>query len=439
MKKIMILMLSLAVLFSFAACDNSSNTPSDTDETSGVITDGMYEVLGTQVYKLITDSSNGVIAKLGTNSIEIVVEGTVTTDYTAASPYTSISYTYKTPGSTALAPEGEVTITVSGRQNDAKGIAATADHSVILDSYTVTFSAYANNDVTESVNVGDYVLFEGSFSGSLVGNVTIKPVATDTTKATVTSSITSVILPESITASYDGNDAVSETLVECISFNDTDSDNYYTAEAYRTAKEEAEYDGIMAFVKVLVNASASPEFGDQLQAFLSAGESTFSAEGKGSATFTYTPSSTTTNATLATVSGQSIRIKEGTAFSISFAGDTQLSVGATKFTAKEYTLSGTFVVTGAASGKFTEITIADLKGALTAGTINGNGAEIASYGATAGTSDLAFGNPTEGTVTAKAVTTPIGPDLVQNTETGIYSLAQIGDVTVDVSDYSNWS
>ena len=36
MKKIMILMLLLAVLFSFAACDNSSNTPSDDGVSAGL-------------------------------------------------------------------------------------------------------------------------------------------------------------------------------------------------------------------------------------------------------------------------------------------------------------------------------------------------------------------------------------------------------------------
>ena len=35
MKKILIALLSLAMLFSFAACDNSSNTPDDTEEPSG--------------------------------------------------------------------------------------------------------------------------------------------------------------------------------------------------------------------------------------------------------------------------------------------------------------------------------------------------------------------------------------------------------------------
>ena len=40
MKKIMILMLSLAVLFSFAACDNSSTTPVDPENPDVDVTTG---------------------------------------------------------------------------------------------------------------------------------------------------------------------------------------------------------------------------------------------------------------------------------------------------------------------------------------------------------------------------------------------------------------
>ena len=59
MKKIMILLLSLAVLFSFAACDNSSDTPAQDTEigASALINQSVLRNLADDIVSLMTDST----------------------------------------------------------------------------------------------------------------------------------------------------------------------------------------------------------------------------------------------------------------------------------------------------------------------------------------------------------------------------------------------
>ena len=82
MKKIMILMLSLAVLFSFAACDNSSSEPSGNQDTTKV-PDSTVKTLADNLKKDISEAFTA--AALTTNFA-------ANTDYKIADDYQHYAY-----------------------------------------------------------------------------------------------------------------------------------------------------------------------------------------------------------------------------------------------------------------------------------------------------------------------------------------------------------
>ena len=154
MKKIMILMLSLAVLFSFTACDNSSTTPDDTEmgETSSTVYDSTVsaaitearDALSTRIAAMLP--ANDVIAVKGqTASFDDSMTLTVTKELTKAGEFI---------------PATSVTLTVYGIDSSAStatGTASSAAKTVTLNSFTYVYSGYTTNagtivDYTATIN-----------------------------------------------------------------------------------------------------------------------------------------------------------------------------------------------------------------------------------------------------------------------------------------------
>ena len=90
MKKFMILLLSLAVLFSFAACDNSSNTPAD--EPSTGVSDYVVSDLAKSIPSDINDALDGTTGVFVSSKLT-VTDGALASGYTLSSDYKTLSYT----------------------------------------------------------------------------------------------------------------------------------------------------------------------------------------------------------------------------------------------------------------------------------------------------------------------------------------------------------
>ena len=164
MKKIMILMLSLAVLFSFAACDNSSNTPSDTtDDDQPAITSGAA---------LAAAESSVVAAEFGKINTSFGADAKIwDTDklgagYSVDLAGNSITWTQAYDEAVVDLETTYTTITVSGA--DITPVANVATQKVILlDSYTLEFcQPISSNALTSG-------FASGTVSGDMIGKVTI--------------------------------------------------------------------------------------------------------------------------------------------------------------------------------------------------------------------------------------------------------------------------
>ena len=112
MKKFMILMLSLAVLFSFAACDNTtSNNGGNDDQASAGVPDSVVVDLATKTIPGAIDSA--LDATSGVFSSLTVTDGKLAAGYTLGDGYKSITYAVTNPAE-GQRPETGATITLSG-------------------------------------------------------------------------------------------------------------------------------------------------------------------------------------------------------------------------------------------------------------------------------------------------------------------------------------
>ena len=166
MKKIMILMLSLAVLFSFAACDNSSTTPAGGDDQTVDTTDYAYLAVTAGMTE-----GDGVIATLNqvasmfAKDTQLMTAGAEADKYSVDLANNSFTYTESSDDVGGLAGTSLV-ITVSGKDVTADADKAT-EKTIVLDSYTIEFSIEnPDADVT-----GVLAPITGKMSGKIMGVV----------------------------------------------------------------------------------------------------------------------------------------------------------------------------------------------------------------------------------------------------------------------------
>ena len=115
MKKVLIAMLALAVLFGFAACDNSSSTPAGGDDatSSALINVETLQNIAKEINGLLTGNTYGVKALIGSEQkAEQVVDGSfVVTKSDQGNPTLLINPTSVTLTINSVKQEGEVTTT----------------------------------------------------------------------------------------------------------------------------------------------------------------------------------------------------------------------------------------------------------------------------------------------------------------------------------------
>ena len=455
MKKIMIALLAIAVLFGFAACDNSSSTPSD-NEQSTELSAQVVESVAKAVGDIIKGTSSTISDGKGMATVFaadiLESDNSFKEGYSCVDPYTTLTYTYTVDADSTLQDDSTVTITLTGRDKSAEATKATK-RDIILEGYSITFSI-DEMATTDLSNYGNYVTTAGVVSGDIVGSIAVT-IAADGKVDSITPSVTSIILPDTVAVTYNGVDVDSESLIAQIGLAKDDT-TVYTAASYKTAKEKTEKTAIKGYIDALLLDATSAEssiFTNFLaDVYKTDGtvSTAFSSEfaqptGTGVATATITYKDDAADSAVVAkdaTSGETkaLKIAKGTEFTLTLTSDS-VAQTAGSFDATSYEISGTFLVYSDAAGTtantaFDKIVVTGLKGKLGAGmTVTGNAtdgvATLASgftFEASADALDL-----TAGTVTAD-VKTAVGPGLVG---TGVETaLAPLGNVTFDCAkDY----
>ena len=209
MKKFLIALLAIAVLFSFAACDNNSSSPDQGGTTLGP-NDTYNKAAASIVDELIKGTgSNGVKDLLG-KSTTLLTDGKYNADYTSFTVEATLAEGFLNESDTTA------TLVVTGKQ--ASGFDAKAGGTINLERYTLTFTAPATDIAT-----GNDSTATGSVSGYVNGTIVVK-IDAEGKASEFTPSVSRVFYPDTADITYAGVDVEPE-----------DFTSYLT--------KDAEYDG----------------------------------------------------------------------------------------------------------------------------------------------------------------------------------------------------
>ena len=387
MKKFMILLLSLAVLFSFAACDNSSDTPADEPSTP---------VGPNNADAFVADALDAYFNGDSGSSIDPIFTALATeADATVGTDEVSLTYTFVDEDAVGSTPARLITVTVTGKDITPSASASGATRSVRLESYTMNAAGY---DDTTTANVLSYNV--ANLTGSLQGSVTITKAVTTTTPATPASissgtlKIDRVFAPASVgsvsvsdangTYAVDSEDFLAQMSALCKGSGV--SAQYITESAYTTAmkaeyqtKIDAYVDGLAAnlvgtFYNGLVGKSGVSV------AFVPGSETS-----KASVTVTYN----VPNSDLETdekvlvgsenASGITTYLKEGTTFTAVFEAAANGVSTSEDFQAATVVIGATLVVDDKTSGTNVEGSSNLVISGLTAAVTSGETITVANY------------------------------------------------------------
>ncbi len=436
MKKIMILMLSLAVLFSFAACDNSSTTPDDQQQggsSSTTFTDGQIADMATEIAKLFNDASEGLVAKFGS---AITTDGELNAGYACADPYTTMTYTYDVDEGEGLEGDTTVSITLTAVDNTEEADKNTA-RELRLTRYTVDFSK--SYQLYEN---GDYYDLKGSVSGAIVGTVDVT-VGSSSVDEEITPAIETVIMPDTANVTYNGTTVPSEKLVAAFTASSYTSGKYSTAAAYEEAAVKTAKKDMNSYVEFLLDATKAKsgtslvevlnsiiDPAAELKGTLTNSYVEGTAEKKASAEISYTPAE-----------GEDFSITGSSSMSADLVNVTikleaeNKGVTTGTFVPKKFEIAGTFKVYSDVAGNvaepdFAEITLTGVTGTA-AGAVAGSAQKVTdlldSDNSNTAKVVLTFdadGATTKGTVLADGLT-KVGPEVVDG------ELTALGDVTIN--------
>ena len=240
MKKIMIALLAIAVLFGFAACDNSnSNTPSDAE------TPNALDVIAAQYF-------NGLLTTL---------DERIESDYATINNLESLSFSIKKTDGVGSTPATSIVVTVTGEDVTADEKATT--RTVRLDSWTMNASDIL--DASYSYSVIDIT----GLSGALQGTVTIDN--TDATAPVISDlQIERMFAPVACTSAvvsigsveYDVDTAnVLAQISASVPYTDSATtnpllENYVTEEFYENAMKSVYDSAIRTYVSAALTALA---------------------------------------------------------------------------------------------------------------------------------------------------------------------------------------
>ena len=392
MKKIMIALLAIAVLFGFAACDNSSNTPADTE------TPNALDVFVSQYF----------------NKLLPTLDARIESEYATINSLTSLSFSIKESEGVGSTPATSVVFNVTGEDITADEKATT--RTIRLDSWTMNASDIVGGYSGLSYTVVDIT----GLAGALQGTVTIDntdataPVISDLQVERVFAPVACTSAVVSIgSADYDVDTAdVLAQISASVPYTDTSAtnpllENYVTEEFYEAAMESVYKTEIQKYVSAALTALDTEEFAKYVgTSAVETGFTTGTANTESVATLKYTipGGEADKDIVLATSGTASISLKKGTTFAISFeSGDKGEDAGltGTTFSPKEYTITeATFVVSGSADVSTVEgvttdtsaLVLTNVSGTITSGSITLASDKISSITAASG-----LGTPVSGT------------------------------------------
>ena len=416
MKKFMILLLSLAVLFSFAACDNSSDTPTTEPGDEGSVSYAVTKQIG----KDVADFIGGFFTKGFGASQNFVTSGTVQVaaapDWLAgaiakyeledANTYTSVSYVVTVEGTTDIEDQA-YTLTIYGK--DAKNYtSAETTREVNLSSYQLDFS-YPDLQGSNPT----YERIEGSVTGFVTGSmdVTIDNTGKVTALA-MDSTAPSVYLPE-VTAkaegvSYGTLSVDAADLLANINEGAGASSSPYSYDAKRKENISTIEGDIKGFVTVLTGANSTDKLASLVADLTAQGavaKGVYDSTGNGKATITFTAGNDAVKLASDSSSKYVFLPANGTMV-LELTGATSGSAASGSFAVAGYTfVSGTLRVCDTddindVHDAFSSITLNGVSGKAT-GTVKSNGATVVN-----GVDTLVFTDTTAGTVTASAIVAP---------------------------------
>ena len=367
MKKIMILMLSLAVLFSFAACDNSSNTPDNpvvdesTSITDAVIGDAMSKVKAAMANAEEDDTRSGVAALLykNTNLLAASTDREVTFDKNDVTKIT----VKRTPVAAGEATSGiKVQLDVTAidvSTKDYKGATKATAMTVALNTFTYTYSGDVTN--ADGKNVPFTATVNGFFGDGSTATIyeedgTLNYIVDDASEL-------NVILPKDstgITLTID-NESVTDRLGFAFdALNLATGANVTTYKAYEGAQNKGFHDAVDGtYVKQLLSVNANGII-SKLNTW--AGKSPAEGDNKTATSWSAKYDASTKTATFKLAASVNPIVVSGldtvsadTDVQVALAANEEMTVTLTgdfagsTLTAKTYTISGKFVVREAAS------------------------------------------------------------------------------------------
>ena len=412
MKKFMILMLSLAVLFSFTACDNSGDTPATDEPSSGVTTEIANTAASTATTAINDTTGFTSLVAAGAQASKV---GTALADITTL----TITKTDTNAPSFGLEPATQ-TIVLSGINTSAATDNGTSgnEYDVTFNTFDYTYTAYGYD-----VN-GEVITHTATISGHLAGSVKAT-VATDAATGLVSTytlaGTPSYILDEANAISF----TVGDVVYDADSFTNAlnlDADGGAIATTYtkyandQDTKYQAAIDG---FVTALTGENGS-DAGKVTLATVLATAITDKTEGM---TISYTGTATSGSATITYKPTKDVVVaNDGSSHILVLPAESTLTVtlasasnvqATDSFTAATYTLSGNFNVytaytdteTNTPNGDFTSISVTGLSG-VAGGTVTGGTGDVVESIAS-----VEFTTKTAGSASA---TCPVGPQLVSD-------------------------
>ena len=448
MKKFMILMLSLAVLFSFAACDNSNtNTPVDPEEPAGgetITYDGITKALA-EVADIEDGSAKGIEAVIkgllgvttsNTDIISTNKDNEKVTVTVSAADYTTLTIEKELAEAVGTTlPAKTVKLEISGvKTSPSNADGSTTPYTVALEKFALTYDTYTtaiNNNVSD---------ISYTVNGWLVGataSIKVDAAKGEVTEYKLTPDNTlTIVLPETaaeMTLLVDEEKATESVVFDLV--NQGMSANTY--KAYRNDVVGDVEDEVDAYVTTLIGANASgtalaSKFNFAALASATGIESaTYSPENGGSATIIF---KATANTEIAKDATNTITLPMNGTVTLVLAGNPEDTTSKeASFTAKTFTITSSVALEVAGgAGDFDEITVTGLSGEVSGGSVvrdTNNSSYVGSV------SSLAFGAFTTvdgGTVTTSE-TVPVGPELIRSTTTTNGTLA-VEAVTVNYAD-----
>ena len=398
MKKFIIAMLCVAVLFGFAACDNSSNTPADDETTTGGVTTELANKAANTAIMLINGTTDGFKGVVASANMEDMVGK-------AIDAITTVTYTKETAAEFGLAPTTQTIV--------LKGIDTTANPTDATTSYTVKFNTFEYTYTAESYDAnGEVIKSVAKINGYLAGSITAAVTKDATTKLvkayTVTSTSAEYILAETAPISFTVGDVAydTEAFTKALKLDEASS----IAKTYAKYVEDADaayQTELASFVTALIadNSSAGTDLvADTLAGYGTTAKltATYSKDNGGSIVYTFTPKADTVIA--AEETGKSFTLPAKSTLTVTISGNPEVPAVDAQFTAVKYVINApSLKVTDTTAPDFDTINVASISG-VASGTVTNNAGEIA-------LNTVALTAPTSGSVSA---TCPVGPQLVED-------------------------